>query len=43
MTDCIMDIIIIILKNFEIVKFITTAFKEHLKLSKIAKFGCEML
>ena len=37
MDDCIMDKI---LKNFEIIKF---SIKEHLKLSKIAKFGCEML
>ena len=40
-TDCIIDKIF---KNIEIVKFITTALiKEHPKVSKIAKFGCEML
>ena len=39
-TDCIMGKI---LKKVEIGKFITTAFEEHPKISKIAKFGCETL
>ncbi len=39
-TDCVMDKT---LRNFVIVKVIITALKEHLKLSKIAKFSCVML